>query len=390
MDYMSVSVAAEKWGVSQRRIHKFCLDGRINGAHKFSGVWQIPEDAQKPFDPRKSNTAPIFPHPLPLMAASFFPGEAQAYIETLTGEENKSVGRCELFYYTGEGRQCVSLARDLMSSDHFNIRYSATLMCGFGYLCAGNAKSAKAQLVRYKQQYRKKILEKVPHSKDEDLYSAFLNNLSTVLLHISNNPYIEIDIKALPGGIRLMALYVLAHRHYLAGEYLQAVELCETALILTDKPYPISEIYLHLMAAVAHMNLQNEERATNHFLKAWEIAEPDDLIEPFSEHHGLLQGMIEVHLRKRAPESYDRIIRQVYVFAGAWRQVHNPIEGGSVADTLTTMEFTIAMLASKGWTNKRIAEHLNLKKTTLCSYIIKIYKKLGINSRRDLPRFMLK
>jgi predicted site-specific integrase-resolvase len=53
MDYMSTAQAAEKWGISERRVQKYCEDGRIEGAFRFSRVWAIPKDAAKPTDPRK-------------------------------------------------------------------------------------------------------------------------------------------------------------------------------------------------------------------------------------------------------------------------------------------------------------------------------------------------
>lgn len=53
MDYISTAQAAKKWGISERRVQKYCEDGRINGVFRFSRVWAIPIDAPKPMDPRK-------------------------------------------------------------------------------------------------------------------------------------------------------------------------------------------------------------------------------------------------------------------------------------------------------------------------------------------------
>ena len=52
MEYMTVKQAAAKWGVSDRWVHKLCLDNRIEGVMRFSAVWMIPADAQKPTDTR--------------------------------------------------------------------------------------------------------------------------------------------------------------------------------------------------------------------------------------------------------------------------------------------------------------------------------------------------
>lgn len=48
MDYICVEQAAEKWGVSTRRVQTYCGEGRIPGAEKRSGVWLIPEGAVRP------------------------------------------------------------------------------------------------------------------------------------------------------------------------------------------------------------------------------------------------------------------------------------------------------------------------------------------------------
>jgi len=52
MEYMSISQAAEKWGISPRRIQVLCKQERIPGAARMGYVWAIPADAEKPKDAR--------------------------------------------------------------------------------------------------------------------------------------------------------------------------------------------------------------------------------------------------------------------------------------------------------------------------------------------------
>ena len=49
---MNTKQAAEKWGISDRRVRKHCIDGAINGAFKIGKNWFIPESANKPSDSR--------------------------------------------------------------------------------------------------------------------------------------------------------------------------------------------------------------------------------------------------------------------------------------------------------------------------------------------------
>lgn len=48
MDYLTSEEIAQKWDISTRRVTTLCKDGRIVGAIQKSGVWLIPNDAQKP------------------------------------------------------------------------------------------------------------------------------------------------------------------------------------------------------------------------------------------------------------------------------------------------------------------------------------------------------
>ncbi len=50
--FMSTKQAAEKWGISDRRIRVLCSKGKIPGAYQEGRGWKIPQDAVKPADGR--------------------------------------------------------------------------------------------------------------------------------------------------------------------------------------------------------------------------------------------------------------------------------------------------------------------------------------------------
>ena len=132
------------------------------------------------------------------------------------------------------------------------------------------------------------------------------------------------------------------------------------------------------------------DRARTHLLAAWELARPDDLIEAFGEHHGLLGAMLEATIKPNWPDDFKRIIDITYRFSSGWRSVHNPVTGHDVADDLTTTEFAIAMLAARGWTTQEIAEHLNISVNTVKAHISEAMKKLQVSSRKALKQYMLR
>ena len=50
--FMTVKEAAEKWGVSDRRVRILCAEGKISGAYQQGRGWKIPANAEKPADGR--------------------------------------------------------------------------------------------------------------------------------------------------------------------------------------------------------------------------------------------------------------------------------------------------------------------------------------------------
>ena len=52
MNFISAQQAADKWGISKRRVQKLCASQRIPDAVRIGNMWVVPENAQKPADAR--------------------------------------------------------------------------------------------------------------------------------------------------------------------------------------------------------------------------------------------------------------------------------------------------------------------------------------------------
>ena len=53
IEFISAPEAAEKWGISERRVQILCKQNRIPGVSKIGYMWLIPKDAEKPVDARR-------------------------------------------------------------------------------------------------------------------------------------------------------------------------------------------------------------------------------------------------------------------------------------------------------------------------------------------------
>ncbi len=50
--YMTVKQAAEKWGISDRRVRILCAEGKVSGVTREGRSWMIPAGSRKPEDER--------------------------------------------------------------------------------------------------------------------------------------------------------------------------------------------------------------------------------------------------------------------------------------------------------------------------------------------------
>ena len=397
--YLSIREAAEKWGVSERRINQYCAEGRVPGAQRIGKAWAIPSDAEKPGDPRKQKKqqasdkqqkAPeLFPGFMPLMNTPFEPGHCMETVSKMKTGPQKDIALAEYHYFSGQAEKAMQETERYLTSPDGGIRLSACWIFAYSCLSIGRIDRARRAL----QEIKNTLADSGKTAPSARAIEAFVAFGAAVLLHLplpEEMPPTEEFLPLLPPGVRAFALYVQAHYLYLKEEYAHSAGIVEAALAMGASAYPISAIYLHLVAVMDFMSMKQTDRAQAHLLTAWEIARPDDLIEGFGEHHGLLGAMLEATIKPTWSEDFKRIIDITYRFSSGWRRVHNPITGHDVADDLTTTEFAIAMLAARGWTTPEIAKHLNISVNTAKDHISEAMKKLHTDNRKDLKKYMLR
>ena len=400
-DYLSLREAAQKWGVSERRINQYCTEGRIAGAQRIGKAWAIPSNAQKPGDPRRMRQQGKIPplqtpadgrlnhaNLMPLMNTAFVPGNCQAAALAMTPGPRRDIALAEYHYFSGQPEAAAKEAEVYLTSPDIGAKLSACLIYAYANLSLGRIPRARFAL----DELNAALASAGKESPEFRAAAAFVASAGAVLLHLpmpDKLPEIESFLPLLPPGLRAFALYVQAHYLYLKKEYSKSAGTVEATLAMGASAYPIPAIYLHLVAVMDYMSLKQSEQAQGHLLTAWEMARPDDLIEGFGEHHGLLGAMLEAVIKPKWPEDFKRIIDITYRFSSGWRRVHNPITGHDVADDLTTTEFAIAMLAARNWTTQEIAEHLNISVNTVKSHISEAMRKLNVRNRKSLKQYML-
>ena len=400
-NYEMVRQAALRLGVTERTIQLWAKSGQLAGARKVGRDWMIPADefddpdeeatetpeaaqpveAEKIAEPESEPLPPAPRIPMPLLSAAFEPGMCMETIQAMTDPDTRGIALAEYDYFRGQHEAALRAAAPYLGHCDRALSLSAALISCYANVAVGRFEAAR--------QVFRMIGAAQP---DDDALTRVMRLVVETLFHLPPPPDGAAlpSLSALPEGMRLFVCYVMAHRAYLDGNYERSLGLAEAALALGSRVYPIASVYLRLIAAINLMNLRRVDEARRHFMSAWRQARPDSLIEGFGEHHGLLQGLVEACLRHDDPTGYERVIEITYKFSAGWRRIHNPKTSEMVADNLTTMEFTIAMLVSKGWSYQEIARHLDVSASYVKKLIATAYEKLGVASRRELKQYMLR
>lgn len=398
MEYITVHDAARKWNTTERLVQRYCTAGRIEGAKKFKDSWMIPSEAENPIDPRREQTSPetrrerrrivSYPGLMPLMNTAFEPGKCLEYIEGMDAGLEKQVALAEYYYFSGQPEKAIEQTELLLHESDKNIQLSACLIYLYANLSVGKIHRARYALTAVQEMFAADT-EKGPENQ---AVLSFISSAAAVLLHLplpEGLPPTQEFLPRLPMGIRMFALYIIAHGTYLRKDYRKSLGIVEATLDMQTEEYPIPSIYLHLAAVMDYMSLKQVDKAKQHLLAAWELAKPDDFIQGFGEHHGLLGGMLEAVIKPEYPEDFKRIIAITYRFSAGWRKIHNPDTGHDVADNLTTTEFAASMLAARGWTNQEIADHMHISVNTVKYHITHAMQKLSVKNRQELKKYML-
>ena len=326
---------------------------------------------------------------LPLMGSAFSPGKAEETVEQFEDPDLREIARGELCFFRAQAESCIQCVEKYQTSEDPMLRLSADMLSTFANFTLGNAK--EAQMAR--EDVSQILKEHLKKEEDPDMIASclFAVYVTSVLIHIppeEGTPPLDRYLSYLPVGQRLFAISMLEHAAYLKGEYARAQGMGQTAMAMTEKIYPIPMIYLHCVSAMCQINQKDQEGARQSVSEGWEMARKDKFLEPFIEYHGLLQGVLEASIRKSEPEVYKKLVDGVIAFSRGWMKIHNPQMQKAVTDLLTPLEYSIAMLACRDWTNQEIGEHLGLSVNTVKHYVSGILEKLHIDKREKIKEFV--
>ena len=407
MEYITVQEAAEKWGVSVRRVQYLCGHDRIKGAVRFGPVWKIPSTAVLP-NARKKDEEPHLPMPrkspfLDMTDLYNKAGAADACAEMLINQpEAHALFQAQIAYRRGEIEKVYERAR-----------YFLNAHSGFYAILGGGMLLAQCAIWRgdiYLWKEAKKHIFEAPckDAHDREIVALTLAIIDSSIYDNKDFPeWFKIgNFELLPGDSHPAAkvfyikyLYMAAHAIATKQFKLEGVEGLALMRMLPNTIEPmvsqavldrtvIPEIYLRMSCAVAYFNSGQRERAIVHMDKAIALALPDQLYGLLTEYVRHFGDLLEQRIALQDSSAVVAVKALYNIYSVGWARLSAQVRERHIAIVLDAKEREIAKLTAFGFTAKEIASMLHLSESTVNHDITRLINKAGLTSKKELASIL--
>ncbi len=403
MQYITVGEAAQKWGVTTRRVQMLCNENRIKGAYRFGKSWMIPSTAVLP-NARKKNEEPHLPMPrkspfLDMTNLYNKAGGADECAEMLINHpEAHALFNAQIAYRRGEIEKVYDQAR-----------YFLHAHSGFYAVLGGGMLLAQCAIWRGDLYLWKEAKKHIFEAPCKDAHDRELVSLSLAIIDSSiydNKDYPEWfksgNFEALPGDAHPAAkvfyvkyLYMAAHAIATKQFKLEGVEGLALMRMIPNTIEPllsqavldktvIPEMFLRMSCAVAYYNSGQKEKALAHIDKAIALALPDRMYGFLTEYMRHFGDLLEQRIALQDKEAVIAVKALFNIYNVGWARLSSQVKEKYIATELTPEERELAKLSAFGFTAKEIATMRHLSETKVNHDIMRIISKAGLLSKKEL------
>ena len=410
MKMINAQKAAEKWGMSLRRVQEYCRTGRILGAERFGTVWMIPEHAVRPADRRtkdaKQDKTQKLIRKSPFLTMTDLYSEAgsaeKSMINLIDYPESQALFGAEIAYSQGRIDEVISHAEEFLNSHS-----------GFYAMTAGGMLLALAAMWKGDALLWKKarlhLLEAPWKTEDErDQIALSLACVDSAIRHTDEYPewFTRGQFEHLPPScypaakvFYLKYLLVLA-QDMASGKFslpdVQGLGLLKSIPYIAEPMISqamadhtvIVEIYLRMLCSIAYHQSGDDASAIKHLDKAIALALPDQLLGILAEHRRQLDYLLDERLEMADKDAFKKYKELHQRLLKGWTKLHNAVLERSVSLHLSIREREIARLASFGLSNQEISSRLNISLSAVKKAIYDVMNKTGANRRGELKNYI--
>ena len=401
MELITVKQAAEKWGVTPRRVQGLCKEGRIKGALRWERTWMIPAHAVLPSAAKGEEPHMPMPRKSPFLDMTDIydrAGSANECVKLLENNpEAHALLEAQIAYRRGEIDRVYDKARYFLSS-----------RSGFYAVLGGGMLLAQVALwrgdIELWHEAKRHICEAPCSSETQrEIVSLSLAIVDSSIYDNKDYPewfttgcFDALPSEAHPAAKVFYIKYLYMTAYGLASGQLEMEGVQGLALMrmipntiepmisqaVVDRTV-LPEIFLRLSCAVAYHNAGDKTRAIRHLDRAVQLALADGLYGLLTEYVRHFDGLLEERIAA-VDEAAATAVKELYRrYSVGWARLVGAVKNRRIATDLTTREREVAKLAAFGFTTKDIAAALYISESTVKQTVLRVVQKTGVRDRSE-------
>ena len=406
MKMMTVKEAAEKWGVTSRRVQGLCKEGRIKGVERWERTWMIPRHAVLPSSSSEKDPRIPMPRRTPFLDMTD--------LYSVAGEAEDSISMLENNYEAHSLLEAfIDYRRGEIDKVYEKARYFLKAHSGFYAILGAGILLALCAIWRgdvFLFNDAKRHICEAPSKTDSDR-----EIISLTLAVVDSSVY---DNKDFPDWFRHGSFEKLPRDSHPAAKVFYIKYLYMTAFALASNqmqmenmsglsfmrvvPYVIEpmisqavvdqtvlpEAYLRLSCAVAYHNTGEKERAVEHIDKALALTMPDGLYGVLTEYVRHFDGLLEERMDLIDKSATEKVKELYKTYSVGWAKLSGAMRNRALAANLTSREREVAKLAAFGYTTKDIAAMLFISESTVKQTVLRVVQKTGVKDRSEFATIL--
>lgn len=372
---ISCKEAARKWDVSERRVQQYCASGQVDGAVRMSGVWLIPDEAEKPGAPAAAEDKVSDKHLFILLNTD------SSREDHLLTEDELELKKGHRIYTEGRAAEAITVLEPLMDrTSDVRVKGAAALVCAVSaFYVADFALWSKAEgLLASLEPTDRMSLKEIEMLRYE--CAAFVYDFKKCPEWLAEGRFEGLPVETLGYA----AAFYCVRRVALSGED-GRLDIEPMVSYAEAMGHTVPSVYLHLIASIVCMNGGDRDRRVWHIERALDIAESERCYSVLAEMRKNVGTALDEAMKRRGNGLFQRVEKLNDELIASWNRMFalyyrrdNPAQG------LTVKEAEIANYIAIGKSNKEIAAMMNYSENTVRSYISVIFQKLNIHDRSRL------
>ena len=406
MNMITVKQAAEKWGVTPRRVQELCKEGKIKGAQRWERTWMIPAHAVLP-----SAAKGDVPH-MPMPKKSPFLDMTNIY--NTAGDAD---GRAAMLENNPEAFALLEAQLAYRRGEIYKVydhaRYFLSAHSGFYAILGGGMLLALCAIWRGDMELWVEAKRHICSAPCESEVQRDMISLALAIVDSSvydNKDYPEWfkrgNFEALPPDAHPAAKVFYTKYLYMSAfgiaskqidfEGIQGLALMRLipktiepmiSQAVVDKTI-LPEIFLRLSCAVAYYNSGDRAHAIVHMDKAIALALADRLYGVLVEYVRHFDGLLEERIALVDPSAVENIKELYGVYSVGWSKLSGAVRNRNIAANLTAREREVAKLVTFGFTSKEIASMLYIAESTVKQTVLRVVQKTGVKDRSEFASIL--